>query len=122
MANNSLKYRLWTQRIDRFKRSDLTLTQFCRNENVSIQTFYYWRKRIESTRTPINNSVSASEIGDVESPDAASSAMRFVIQFASVKVECHSNSELTLRTVLDWASSLGNPKHSSVFQQLHMDR
>jgi len=42
------KVREWTNRFDRFQRSHVTLTQFCRDEGVSMQSFYQWRTRIDS--------------------------------------------------------------------------
>lgn len=42
------KIRQWKERFKRFRSSGLTVEQFCSNERVSANTFYYWRKRVES--------------------------------------------------------------------------
>jgi hypothetical protein len=37
---------LWRDRLARFRKSDLTVTEFCRREGVSTPSFYQWRKRL----------------------------------------------------------------------------
>jgi len=36
----------WRERIGRWKRSKLTVTEFCRQEQVSQPSFFQWRKRL----------------------------------------------------------------------------
>ena len=36
----------WRERLDRWKRSGLTITAFCQREGVSQPSFYSWRKRL----------------------------------------------------------------------------
>jgi hypothetical protein len=40
------KRRQWEQRLGRHRASGLTVGRFCADENVSINTFYYWAKRL----------------------------------------------------------------------------
>ena len=36
----------WRQRLRRFARSKLSVAEFCRQEKVSVPSFYHWRKRL----------------------------------------------------------------------------
>jgi hypothetical protein len=40
------KRRQWEERFERFHASGLTVGRFCANERVSVNTFYYWSKRM----------------------------------------------------------------------------
>ncbi|MCA9147198.1 MAG: transposase [Planctomycetaceae bacterium] len=37
---------LWSTRLKRYCRSDLTVAEFCRREGVSVPSFYQWRKKL----------------------------------------------------------------------------
>ena len=36
----------WQQRLERFASSGLTVAAFCRGEQLSLQSFYYWKRRL----------------------------------------------------------------------------
>jgi len=42
----SRKSVVWEERLRRFERSGLTVAKFCRQEGVSVPSFYQWRKRL----------------------------------------------------------------------------
>jgi hypothetical protein len=42
--------RVWRLRLRRFKTSGLTVTEFCDFEEVSVASFYQWRKRLAARR------------------------------------------------------------------------
>jgi hypothetical protein len=42
------KRRQWEQRLERHRGSGLTVGRFCADERVSVNTFYYWAKRLGS--------------------------------------------------------------------------
>lgn len=42
---------LWRQRLRRFERSGLTVTNFCEQEGCSVPSFYAWRKKLAKTGT-----------------------------------------------------------------------
>jgi hypothetical protein len=47
------KRRQWEQRLERHRASGLTVGRFCVDERVSVNTFYYWAKRLgASSRKP----------------------------------------------------------------------
>ena len=41
--------RQWVERLDRFRRSGLTVTQFCDAEGVSTPSFYVWKRSLAAT-------------------------------------------------------------------------
>jgi hypothetical protein len=43
---------LWQKRLDRFRRSGLTITAFCDCEGISTASFYVWRRRLQHDATP----------------------------------------------------------------------
>ena len=46
----------WSERLEQFQRSDLTVARFCEAEGVSQATFYVWRKKLA------NRSVSTGKV------------------------------------------------------------
>ena len=42
------KRREWEQRFARYRAGGLTVGRFCANERVSVNTFYYWARRVGS--------------------------------------------------------------------------
>jgi hypothetical protein len=36
----------WEERLGRYRASGLTVARFCANEGVSVNTFYYWARRV----------------------------------------------------------------------------
>jgi len=41
----------WQQRLQRFTRSQMTVAEFCRREEVSVASFYQWRRKLAKTST-----------------------------------------------------------------------
>jgi transposase-like protein len=39
---------LWSRRMQRFERSDLTVAAFCQSEGVSQASYYYWRRKLRA--------------------------------------------------------------------------
>ena len=55
MARLSRRQRqeLWRDRMERYSRSDLTVARFCQRENISVPSFYNWKRRLATTtQTP----------------------------------------------------------------------
>jgi hypothetical protein len=42
----SSKQEVWRSRLRRFESSGMSVTRFCRSEEVSVPSFYHWRKRL----------------------------------------------------------------------------
>ncbi len=45
-GSNPEKVAEWTCRFERFERSSVSVAAFCQHENVSVQSFYQWRKKL----------------------------------------------------------------------------
>jgi hypothetical protein len=43
------RQRQWRDRLGRFSRSTLSVSEFCRRERVSVAAFYQWRKKLAVT-------------------------------------------------------------------------
>lgn len=43
---DSVKSQEWQGRFERYRASGLTIGRFCAEEGVSLNTFYYWSKRV----------------------------------------------------------------------------
>lgn len=43
----------WRVALERFGRSGLSVTQFCRRERLSVPSFYYWRARFRGDDKPV---------------------------------------------------------------------
>lgn len=43
----------WIERLDRFRRADQTVAQFCAEENVSVPSFYQWRRKLASGKEAV---------------------------------------------------------------------
>jgi len=46
-ASDSEKLRQWRRRMARFAKVQQSVTQFCREEGVSVPSFYHWRKKLK---------------------------------------------------------------------------
>lgn len=124
MASNATKIRDWTMRFERFRRSNKTVSLFCRDEQVSLQAFYYWRDRVQATsRDDLEESSRAEKslaVGSkasvtgqqVVAPDL--DGVRFVIRIGTISIECHTKSYSAMDAVLSWAAR----NQESSFKQL----
>lgn len=44
---------LWMRRMQRYAQSSFSVAEFCRREDVSVQSFYYWKRKLDgSAPTP----------------------------------------------------------------------
>lgn len=114
MASRSVKIREWSNRLDRYRRSGVTLAKFCRDEQVSVPSFYYWRDRLASMHlqsdtieTPATTSNSIAD----------SPSVRFTIHAGTIKIECQADSLQAIDAVLAWASRNQDSKFQQVIVQ-----
>ena len=40
------KFAEWRARLERFRQAEISVTRFCRGEQVSVPSFYQWRKKV----------------------------------------------------------------------------
>jgi hypothetical protein len=119
VASNAAKIREWSTRFERFRRSAKTVSRFCRDEQVSIQAFYYWRDRVQANsrdelQSDFRNDQSlatgnvlaigkASVIGQ-QVIDSESECVRLVIRIGAISIECYAKTNSAIDAVLSWAS------------------
>jgi hypothetical protein len=115
MASRSVKIREWSTRLDRYRRSGVTLAQFCRDEQVSVPSFYYWRDRLASMH--IDKSDTAATQEAISRTKAGSSCVRFTIHTGTIKIECQADSMHAIDAVLAWASRNQDSKFQQVVVQ-----
>ena len=101
------KVREWTERIERFHRSQVTLTQFCRDEGVSVQSFYQWRKRIisnpggKAAPSHLLANKAALEQSPVSNADAR--PVRITIESAGIVIHFDCDPLHLIDTVCSWS-------------------
>jgi hypothetical protein len=47
---------VWEARLERFEHSQLTVAEFCEVEDVSVASFYQWRRKLEQPHSPVSAS------------------------------------------------------------------
>ncbi len=80
------RVQLWQQRLARFQASRNTIVEFCRQEGVSLPSFYLWRKRL----SPATSS-------SRDKPPAGFRAVH-VVAPASVSVQLPGGTQLVVPT------------------------
>lgn len=111
MASNAFKIREWSIRFERFQRSAKSVSRFCKDEQVSVQAFYYWRERVQANsrnaqlsatgKTPVNGKASVTG-GQVV--DSEVDCVRLVIRIGAISIECHAETSSAMDAVLSWAA------------------
>ena len=74
------KVRDWENRLARFGSSGFTVGRFCQKENVSVNRFYYWTKRIGSLVSSVSVSERARAQGVETQPRRADASQRSLQQ------------------------------------------
>lgn len=55
VLHNGRIFHRWRKLIKEYNVSELTPTEFCRNKNISRNTFYAWRSRFKKDQSSVNN-------------------------------------------------------------------
>lgn len=71
--SQSVRIEQWLERLNRFSQSKLTVAEFCQQEEVSLPSFYQWKRRL----TPRIKTVRRSSGRDKLSPSQSSNANGF---------------------------------------------
>jgi hypothetical protein len=45
-GSDSAKVRVWRERLERFRKSEVKVKPFCADEGVSVASFYAWRQKL----------------------------------------------------------------------------
>ena len=101
----------WRGRLAKFRRSSLTVTEFCRQEGVSQASFYHWRNRLERPQPkPDGWPGHGPETKDKRGPFVALSVSNLAvaeIEFPNgVRVRIPARDAETLRVVLRTGSDV----------------
>lgn len=80
--------RLWSERLDRFRRANQTVAQFCAAEGISEPSFYVWRRTLAATaESPTPDAPALVPIRLTPSPSASPIEVEFpsgtVLRFPS---------------------------------------
>lgn len=77
ISGDMVKRQMWTARFARYLTSGLSVARFCKQEQVSPNTFYYWAKRLRTACAPSRTEravaprrASATSIADGNMPEA----------------------------------------------------
>jgi hypothetical protein len=113
MASNAAKIREWSTRFERFRRSAKTVSRFCREEQVSIPAFYYWRDRVPASprndlkansRDSQSLATGKASASGQQVVDSESDCVRLVVCIGAISIECHAKTNSAIDAVLSWAS------------------
>ena len=58
----SEKFILWKQRLEEIKQSDLTVDEWCKQNQISKHAYYYWRKKILDSMNNVNKTTCFAEV------------------------------------------------------------
>lgn len=61
---DSDKRNVWRERLRRFERSRLTVEAFCRSEDVSVASFYHWRRMLAPVAARFTSTTPATRRGE----------------------------------------------------------
>jgi hypothetical protein len=117
MVRCSTKSVEWSKRIERFTRSGLSLGRFCMQENVGVQSFYYWKKRLQ----PTHSQRSRDRVSNAKTDEHTHGmSVRCTVQVGAIRIECHIESAQAFGAILDWAASQQGSlsQNTPLFQQL----
>ena len=64
----SEKFLLWKQRLEEIKQSDLTVDEWCQQNQISKHAYYYWRKKILDSMKDDNTTCFAEVTHLMEAP------------------------------------------------------
>ena len=87
---------LWAERITACRNSDLSVTQWCKENNVCVQTYYRWQKKL-STMAQTQQESRFAEI----TPVSFSGNIAVTLRMAGMEAAIHNGADpATITTVL----------------------
>ena len=96
----SEKFLLWKQRLEDIKQSDLTVDEWCQQNQSSKHAYYYWRKKILDSMKDDNTTCFAEVTHLMEAPHNNSEAAdRLVINNRYCSLTIHNKNEAALAAV-----------------------
>jgi len=119
------KRRDWEERFLHFRASGLTVARFCANERVSVNTFYYWSKRMGRRSTTARSAEGEgasggsrdSELRRRVSAVATNTALVHFRLGAAVKVSVPANCLDVIRCLAECVQQ-SRREHSDAFREV----
>lgn len=121
------KRRQWEQRLKRHHASGLTVGQFCADERVSVNTFYYWVKRLRApSQEPqsgpvgktleVRRSLARQAVAPVQNAATNAAVVRFRLS-AAVEVAVPADCLEAIRCLANCVQHV-QPQRSDAFHEL----
>jgi transposase-like protein len=103
-TNHQLRVDWWRGQFERRKKANLSVTELCRQLDVSVTTFYYWRKRVHE-----NSPKSPGPVAAGYSARRLTTAVSFVpvsiveptTTGAELEIELNNSCMLRLKGIID---------------------
>jgi transposase-like protein len=92
-GSNPEKLREWTERFERFAKSQQTVARFCGSEGVSQPSFYQWKKKFREQRTAFSRSRQRFQPVDIASVNAKPEST--IHLGADIRIELGSDLRIT---------------------------
>lgn len=97
----SEKFLLWKQRLEEIKHSDLSVDEWCNQNQVSKHAYYYWRKKILDSMNDDNKTTYFAEVTHLmeASHNNRGTADGLVIHNRYCSLTIHNKNEAVLAAV-----------------------
>lgn len=110
-TSSAAKVQEWTERLERFHGSGLTAAQFCQAEEVSVPSFYQWKRKLTAPANPVQEANRGASAFTAIELRQASPAMTTIRLPGGVAIEFGGNPrviELWLQKLLEQALKSGS--------------
>lgn len=101
----------WHARLARYRSSGLTVARFCKQEKITVASFYYWTKRSEQLRLKLaDGEVASDNAVDAGRSELANDMAADVVQFwfnDGLRVVLPARCLDAIRCLLDWSRDGG---------------
>ena len=98
--NAAQRVQLWAERIAECRGSGLSVREWCRDDEISEKTYYYWQKKLYQQMVSTAEQVSFAEISrEVQPGRCAEATARISILGASIEIYPGANTE-TIRAII----------------------
>lgn len=111
---NEEKITIWEERIHACQNSDLTVAAWCREHQISVATYYYWRKRVSandemlSVKEPV-----FAELTNIRKAALSEEKKPLLISFNQLQLAVSTPAQAELAAVL--ISRMQSLRWSSIF-------
>jgi hypothetical protein len=121
------KFEDWRRRLARFRSSELTVADFCRREEVSLASYYYWSRRLGESQSSAVAPPKRSGHAPIDKPSLSEGA-RSAIEISLpggvrvlVPADCTEALPLVLQSALRLDASSPGGQRAPAFQQVLLE-